>query len=84
MLTLRGDPDREDTQRIRGVLEDLSLQFDDRTGAGGGPPILADFDFRDEGAAACERRLEELEQTKAEWDRFQSDACYIGDDGDVF
>jgi len=83
MLRLRGGARREDTQRVRDEIATLCLQLADETAECAGPPELIDGEVRVSGEEACRRHLESLAEIKAEWDRFQSDACYIDDDGRV-
>lgn len=45
-------------------------------------PVIWD-QRRIEGEAALVRYLEELEKFVAEWRKFESDACYLEDDGTV-
>lgn len=47
------------------------------------PPVLADGGEWFAGGRAIRRRLDELGEFKAEWDKFQSDACYCDDQGNV-
>jgi hypothetical protein len=46
-------------------------------------PVLMDDDELFEGTEAIEHHLEELEEFKALWDKFQSDACYCNEKGEV-
>lgn len=46
-------------------------------------PVLMDDGERFEGGRAIRRHLEELREFKAEWDKFQSDACYCDEQGNV-
>jgi hypothetical protein len=47
------------------------------------PPALIDGEKIISGAEAIARHLSELSQLKAAWDKFQGDACYCGDDGEI-
>ncbi len=47
------------------------------------PPALLDDGQCFEGYSAILRRLEQLREFKADWERFQSDACYCDDDGNA-
>lgn len=47
-------------------------------------PVLEDRDFRAVGEDEIVRKEEELVAYKERWDRFQTDACYIEDDGEVW
>lgn len=46
-------------------------------------PLLIDDDKVCEGTEAIVQHLEELKGFKALWDKFQSDACYCGDEGEI-
>jgi len=46
-------------------------------------PALRDEEEVITGEAALRDHLEDLRQLMNDWDRFQSDACYIEDDGTV-
>ena len=46
-------------------------------------PALKDNGQIFSGQQAIAAHLRELEKTVADWRRFQSDACYIDDDGEV-
>ena len=50
---------------------------------GTSPPLLVDGAEAFEGATAIFAHLRYLEGFKAEWDRFQTDACYCGPDDEV-
>lgn len=47
------------------------------------PPLLLDNGTLIQGHSKIQSHLEILEERLAEWSKFQSDACYIDDDGDV-
>jgi hypothetical protein len=46
-------------------------------------PALVDSGQVVTGRAALAEHLQKLEQVVADWRRFQSDACYIDDEGEV-
>jgi glutaredoxin len=46
-------------------------------------PVLVDEEKLFEGSEAILRHLEELEEFKTEWYKFQSDSCYCNDQGEV-
>lgn len=50
---------------------------------GASPPALADDGELYCGVTETARHLERLRQFKAEWDKFQSDACYCDDEGNA-
>ncbi len=49
----------------------------------GGPPILIDEHEVISGAENIIAHLDELERFKAQWYKFQSDACYCDDEGNI-
>ncbi len=52
-------------------------------GAMGDLPVLKDGSRIVSGKKAILSHLEEFGLLKYEWDKFQSDACYCGDDGEI-
>jgi hypothetical protein len=50
---------------------------------GGPPPVLVDGEDVIHGSEEILSHLEELEGFKALWDRFQSDACYCDEEGNI-
>lgn len=46
-------------------------------------PALLDGEKTFCGKESILEHLEELEKFKTEWDKFQSDACYCDDEGDI-
>lgn len=46
-------------------------------------PMLIDDNKIFEGSEAILQHLEELKGFKELWDKFQSDACYCGDEGEI-
>ena len=44
------------------------------------PPVLVDGDDMIQGAENIVQHLQELADFKALWEKFQSDACYCGED----
>ena len=47
------------------------------------PPTLIDGENIIGGIELILAHLETLRQFKEEWDKFQSDSCYCGDDGEI-
>lgn len=47
------------------------------------PPVLVDDGQVIQGIQAIIAHLEELEDSKARWEKFQSDACYCDDQGKI-
>ncbi len=50
---------------------------------GARPPVLIDEHEVIEGADAILKHLESLEKFKADWYKFQSDACYCDENGEI-
>ncbi|MEJ2049323.1 MAG: glutathione S-transferase N-terminal domain-containing protein [Calditrichota bacterium] len=46
-------------------------------------PVMEDGEEIIQGHDQILHHLEELENFKAEWDKFQSDACYCDDEGNI-
>jgi hypothetical protein len=46
-------------------------------------PVMVDGNEIIQGHDQILHHLEELENFKAEWDKFQSDACYCDDEGNI-
>jgi glutaredoxin len=51
--------------------------------AGTRPPVLVDEDEVVQGSDAIIAHLEKLKDFKATWEKFQSDACYCDEAGDI-
>jgi len=81
MITLKGDPRKEATQRVRERIASLCLWVQDECSEEGQELVLSAPDFLVRGEKGIQEKLDELEEYKAEWDRFQSDACYVNKDG---
>ncbi len=47
------------------------------------PPVLIDGKNIIKGISPILAHLETLRKFKEEWDKFQSDSCYCGDDGEI-
>lgn len=47
------------------------------------PPVLVDDKETIQGSKNIVKRLEKLEKFKALWEKFQSDACYCDEEGNV-
>ncbi len=70
--------------RIEDRLRDLVVRYRVELTGGESADRPAIWDQRRiEGEAALARYLDELEQFVAEWRKFESDACYLEDDGTV-
>ena len=91
MVTLYRRPDNPWADEIQEALDDMVIAYETET-------IVDDQSLPDEvptlpalrtdgrivtGEAALRECLGDLRALMADWDRFQSDACYIDDDGTV-
>jgi len=92
MLTLYRTPDCPGCRALQAALEAENLAHrvvlvdDDREAelpAGTHPPVLVDEGTVYQGREAIDAHLHELAAFKAEWDKFQTDACYCDDEGEV-
>ena len=92
MITLYRTKDCPACTGIEETLRELSLahevvvvsgERDDRLPDQSRPPVLMDEGQVAQGSQAILAHLEELEGFKAQWERFQSDACYCDDQGNV-
>lgn len=88
MITLYRTPDCPACRRMQEVLEDLVV--DHRVVTVRRPadrpddlPALRDDDQLIHGRDAVLAHLEELERFRELWYKFQSDACYCDEEGDV-
>jgi len=91
MITLYRRPDDPWADEIQDALDEMVIAYetetveDDRALPDDIPdlPALRDDDEVVTGEAALRDRLDHLRDLMADWDRFQSDACYIEDDGSI-
>ncbi|RMH74673.1 MAG: hypothetical protein D6681_22840 [Calditrichaeota bacterium] len=93
MLVFYRTPECPQCKRIQEILEEMVIAHRVVSGASGGdsqtssvavsPPAIVEGNTVVQGHREILRYLEALEQFKAEWDKFQSDACYCGDDGEI-
>ncbi|GAB4235431.1 MAG: hypothetical protein Kow00109_08690 [Acidobacteriota bacterium] len=89
MLRLYVHNDDRQAEAWRERLEELVLAHEvvrvDGNPRGGepAPPYLVDGRRLVVGSAAISRYLDVLEREADEWRKFQSDACYLEDDGSV-
>ena len=94
MITFFRNDNCQQCDAVEETLRDMSLAHKVvRPGATGSPtdqvphgiaaPAVVDGEERFEGIPAIRRHLEALRQFKAEWDKFQSDACYCDDEGNA-
>ena len=91
MITLYHRPNDAHADSIQETLDDLVVAYDtvvvpqDQSPPSDVPSLPA---LRDDGTVitgknALSRHLSELETLLSDWRRFQSDACYVNDDGSV-
>ncbi len=91
MITLYRRPDSAPADEIQAALDDMVIAYEtevvsDANALSDDVPTLPAL--RDEGevftdSKALETHLEELRELMHDWDRFQSDACYVEEDGSV-
>jgi hypothetical protein len=84
MIILRGSREREDTQRAEELLRTHSFNYRWKEAPAETPPVLEDRDFQATGEDEISKKMEELVAYKEQWDKFQTDACYIEEDGEVW
>jgi hypothetical protein len=91
MLTLYRRPDDARADEVQDTLDEIVIAYqtetiaDDTTLPDDVPdtPALRDDGEVISGEAALNEHLQKLTDLMNDWDRFQSDACYIEDDGTV-
>lgn len=91
MIILYRHPQDAWADEIEEALDDMVIAYEtevvrtpaDRPADVPNLPALRDDDDVVTGADALRDRLDELRRLMADWDRFQSDACYVEDDGTV-
>ncbi|MFP4331408.1 MAG: hypothetical protein ACLFP6_11880 [Spirochaetaceae bacterium] len=84
MITLRGSRERDDTKQVEEFLQTHSFRYRWENAPRGRPPELEDRDFRAVGEDEIAAKEDELVAYKEQWDKFQTDACYIEEDGEVW
>ena len=91
MLTLYRRPDDARADEVQDTLDEIVIAYqtetiaDDTTLPDDVPdtPALRDDGEVISGEADLNEHLQKLTDLMNDWDRFQSDACYIEDDGTV-
>jgi hypothetical protein len=91
MITFYRPPDDAWADEIQEALDDMVIAYetevvaspDARPADVPDTPALRDDGEVIAGEAALREHLEHLRALMQEWDRFQSDACYVDDDGSV-
>ena len=83
MIFLYPGRNAREAARIQELLEELVLAHQVRPASSSTEAILESNEKRYQGIAAIKVHIEELAKLKEEWDRFQGDSCYCGDDGEI-
>jgi hypothetical protein len=91
MITLYRHPDDSWADEVQTALDDMVIAYEteqvgDSTALPDDvpdTPALRDDGEVITGEAALRDHLDDLRELMNDWDRFQSDACYIEDDGTV-
>jgi hypothetical protein len=91
VITLYRSPDDPWADEIQEALDEMVIAYETETIADGATPPddIPDLPaLRDEGKivtgeAPLRAHLDDLRDLMADWNRFQSDACYIEDDGTI-
>lgn len=91
MITLYRRPDDSWADEIQEALDDLVIAYETETiGPDTSPPddVPELPALRNEGdivtgEATLREHLDHLRSLMADWDRFQSDACYVEEDGSI-
>jgi glutathione S-transferase len=91
MITLYRRPDDAWADEVQTALDEMVIAYETETVTDDAAlpddvpdtPALRDDGEVITGEAALRTHLEELQELMNDWDRFQSDACYIEDDGTV-
>lgn len=94
MITFFTTAESEDNAAVEDTLDDLCMTHETVTvksardlppevPSEGGLPVLVDEHDVFQGIAAILEHLQALEAFKAQWYKFQSDACYVDEEGNV-
>lgn len=93
MVTLYRTADSPFADEVEDVLQEIVIAHEvDKVASsedvpfdadGQSLPILVDDDVAVSGEEPIRAHLDELRSLMADWDRFQSDSCYIEDDGSI-
>jgi len=91
MVTLYRNPDDPWADEIQDALDKMVIAYEtemidsENEGPDDVPslPALRDDDEVVTGDTALRKHLDHLRELMNDWDRFQSDACYVEDDGTV-
>jgi hypothetical protein len=91
MITLYRPPDDPWADEIEEALDEMVIAYEttsipdeaDRPADVPALPALRDDGEVITGADDLREHLDHLRELMADWDRFQSDACYVEDDGTI-
>lgn len=91
MITLYRPPDDAWADETEETLDKMVIAYETKTVDGEEPlpdaipelPALRDEGQLVTGEASLRAHLDDLGDLMADWDRFQSDACFIEDDGSI-
>jgi len=91
MITLYRPPNDAWSDEVQEALDEMVIAYEtefitneaDRPDDVPELPAVRDDDAIITGEAALREHLDHLRALMADWDRFQSDACYIDDDGTI-
>lgn len=91
MIILYRQPDDQWADEIQEALDEMVIAYETdvfATASAGPDDVPALPALRDDGEIVTEetalrKRLDKLRRLMQDWDRFQSDACYLEDDGSV-
>jgi hypothetical protein len=83
MIKLYRPADCPDCEEIEAVLQELVISHQVIVVENRQNATLEDSGQLYRGQQAIKDHLQELEKIVADWRRFQSDACYIDDDGET-
>lgn len=89
MVTLYRRPDDPRADELEAALDEMVIAYETETIAAAPPddvpelPALCTDGDVITGAAALQETLDTLRALMSDWNRFQSDACYIENDGSI-
>lgn len=91
MVTLYRRPDDPQADDIQAALDEMVIAYETKIVETpsrlpddvASLPALRDDDEVITGEDALRNRLDRLRELMEDWNRFQSDACYIDDDGTI-
>jgi hypothetical protein len=91
MITLYRRPDSDSADAIQEILDEIVIAYETEFLSEDAPlpadvptlPALRDDEEVITDPDALETHLEELRELMRDWDRFQSDTCYVEEDGSI-